>query len=173
MNNVITPNNRLTPLVPAVEAIVLARGGTLGDRYELEDTIIRAGGFAWDIGAEAAPLHAQITAITQAEADDEAFRIANPPAPSPEMIWLEKLNSNITDAPTGIVISANEATRNLVTGQLLMVTTAINLGQISGSTPQDIWDKNGLKHTMPASELIGLIFRYGVAWSAIHEEFAP
>lgn len=97
-----------------------------------------------------------------------------PAAPkSPQEIWWEKLSGTITDGPTRIEIAANEATRNLVTGQMVMVTTALNVGAITASTPQDIWDVHGAKHTLPTADLIALILRYGAAWSAMYSEFAP
>ena len=113
MNHVIIPApHRLSPLIPAIEALVLARGGTTCDRYELEDTILRAGGFAWDIGAEAAPLHAQIAAIAQTEADAraaadaaEAERIANLPPPR-WRVSKDTLVGRIPDASLDNVMAA-------------------------------------------------------------------
>lgn len=66
--------------IPALQAIVTERGGPANcDHFELDDTVLRAGGYAWDIGeAIAAPLHAQIAAI---EAQREADRIAAENAP--------------------------------------------------------------------------------------------
>lgn len=99
--------------------------------------------------------------------------IPTPTAPSAEMIWRDKLAGRIVDATTGIEIEANEAVRNLLTGQLVMITTALNLGAITTSTPQDIWDADGVKHTMTTLELISLILRHGAAWQAMFAEFAP
>jgi hypothetical protein len=174
MNHIIT-TSALAPLLPTLAALVAARGGPADcDRYELEDTVLRAGGYAWDIGAEAAPLHAQIARLlADKAAADEAARLAAEANPSPEQIWWTKLNGTITDAPTGISIRASEEVRNILTGQLVMVTTAISVGAMTPATPQDIWDANGVKHTMPASDLIGLILRHGQAWAAMFAEFSP
>lgn len=99
--------------------------------------------------------------------------IPTPAAPTAEIIWHDKLAGSIVDISTGIEIEANEAVRNLLTGQLVMVTTALNLGAITINTPQDIWDAFGVKHTMTTLELISLILRHGAAWQAMFAEFAP
>jgi len=86
MNYIITPASLLTPLIPSLADIVAKRGGPVADKYELEDTVLRCGGYAWDIGTEAAPLHAQIakllaakkTADEAAEAARVADELANP-----------------------------------------------------------------------------------------------
>jgi hypothetical protein len=162
-------------LPTALLAIARARGFTgTANRAELEDEVLRMGGYAWPIGAEAAPLHAQIAQlIADKAAADEAARLYAEAHPSPEQIWWGKLNGTLIDATTGIEISASENVRNILTGQLVMVTTAISVGAITTSTMQDIWDVHGVKHSMPASELIGLILRHGQAWAAMFAEFAP
>jgi hypothetical protein len=56
-------------------AIARARGFTgTADRAELEDEVLRMGGYAWPIGAEAAPLHAQAAQLIadKAVADEAA-----------------------------------------------------------------------------------------------------
>jgi hypothetical protein len=92
MNHTITPASFLAPLLPPLAAIVAARNGPPDcDRFELEDTVLRAyrdGAMvgAWDIGAEAAPLHAEIARLTEekrvadeaAEAARRAYELANP-----------------------------------------------------------------------------------------------
>jgi hypothetical protein len=77
MNHLITPTSVLAPLLPSLDAIARARGYTgTPDRAELEDEVLRMGGYAWPIGAEAAPLHAQIEQlIADKAAADEAARI--------------------------------------------------------------------------------------------------
>jgi hypothetical protein len=77
MNNVITSSLYLSPLLPLLAALVSARNGPPDcERFELEDTVLRAGGFAWDIGSEAAPLHAEIARLTEEKrAADEAARV--------------------------------------------------------------------------------------------------
>jgi len=74
MNHVVTNQSLLAPLFNQLAALSSLRGVSGCERFELEDTILRAAGFAWDIGAEAAPLHAQIQAILDAkeQADAEA-----------------------------------------------------------------------------------------------------
>jgi len=80
MNHRITPTSVLSTLIPSLAAIAAGRG-VIAEKFELEDTVLRAGGFAWDIGAEAAPLHVQIDALLAAKkaADEaaEAARIAD------------------------------------------------------------------------------------------------
>jgi hypothetical protein len=68
MNYKVSAQTYLSPLAPACASIAASRGVYSCDQYELEDTILRAGGFAWDIGAEAAPLHAQIQEVLAAKA---------------------------------------------------------------------------------------------------------
>ncbi len=88
-------------------------------------------------------------------------------------IWQQKLDGTITDAQTGITIKANEQVRNLLSGQLVMVATALSVGEITADTPQDIWDADGTKHTLSTAQLIGLLLRHGKAWAAMFSEFAP
>lgn len=81
-------------LAPTLATLAKAHGVT-ATSFELEDTVLRAGGFAWDIGAEAAPLHTEIARLTaeKASADEaERARIAALP-PSPEQVWWDKLNA--------------------------------------------------------------------------------
>ena len=104
MNHRITPTSPLSDLVPACRDIAESRGlKSLCRDFELEDTVLRAGGFAWDIGAEAAPLHAQ---IAQSEADAAAAEAArlqdlidNPPPVPPyrvtrDTIW-QRLKASV------------------------------------------------------------------------------
>jgi hypothetical protein len=87
MNHVIAPSSHLWPLAPALQAIVTERNGPVNcDRFEFEDTVLRAGGLAWPLpDAEAAPLHAEIARLTaekEALEAAEAARIAAlPPEP--------------------------------------------------------------------------------------------
>ena len=86
MNHVITQTDYRWPLAQSLQGIVTARGGPANcDRYELEDSVLRAGGFAWDIGAEASPLHAEIARLTAEKAADDAAERAHiaalPPQP--------------------------------------------------------------------------------------------
>lgn len=81
MNHTITPQSHLSPLLPSLQSLVTSLGGPADcDRFELEDTVLRAGGYAWDIGADAAaPLHAEIERLTaEKEAAEEAARNAPP-----------------------------------------------------------------------------------------------
>ena len=103
MNHHITPTSSLAPLIPSLAAIVAKLGGPVAAKYELEDTVLRAGGFAWDIGSEAAPLHAQIAEILAAKkaADDaaEAARIAEELAnPRPWRVSKDTLISRVVAA---------------------------------------------------------------------------
>jgi crotonobetainyl-CoA:carnitine CoA-transferase CaiB-like acyl-CoA transferase len=76
MNQTITPTSVLAPLLPSLDAIAVARGRPTGERYELEDTVLRGIGWAEDIGPEAAQLHAHIAqSIADKAAADEAARI--------------------------------------------------------------------------------------------------
>jgi hypothetical protein len=62
-------------LSTALLAIARARGFTgTADRAELEDEVLRMGGYAWPIGAEAAALHAQAAQLIadKAVADEAA-----------------------------------------------------------------------------------------------------
>ncbi len=93
--------------------------------------------------------------------------------PTPQQIWRTKLAGRITDSATGIQIEASEAVRNLLTGQLVMVTTALQFGLITAETPQSIWDADSQPHTLTTTALIALILRHGAAWQAMFVEFAP
>ena len=103
MNYLITLSNDLAPLASTLTAMVNARGVPSPERFELEDTVLRAGGYAWDIGEAAIPLHAQIDAILAAkkQADDaEAARIAAlpPEPPKPWRVSKDTLISRIVGA---------------------------------------------------------------------------
>lgn len=99
--------------------------------------------------------------------------IPEPIAPSQEVIWQNKLAGRIIDEETGIQIEAKESVRNLLTGQLVMITTALSIGKLTTETLQEFWDADGTKHILTVADLIGLILRYGIAWQAMHSEFAP
>lgn len=86
-NHTITPTSLESPLIPALAAIVAARSNghvVIDDAYwaeretiELQQTVIRAGGLAWDIGDEAAaPLHAEIARLTAEKAVADAAAAA-------------------------------------------------------------------------------------------------
>jgi len=194
MNHLITPTHLRTdtlsvplaadaPLRAAITALVSARLGRphSPEKFELEDTVLRASPYAWDIKAEAAPLHAMIDKLLvdeQAVRDAaEVIRKAAEPALLAKQAvieaWQEKLAGRFTDPLTGIEIDMREDVRNLLTGQVVLVTTAINLGAIKPDEQVAIWDADGKKHALPASDLIGLILRYGQAWSEAFDKFAP
>lgn len=96
-----------------------------------------------------------------------------PSPPTVEEVWQQKLAGRITDPVTGIQIEANEGVRNILTGQLTMTMAALSVGAIQPTTPQDIWDADGAKHTLATSDLIALILRHGAQWQAMFAEFAP
>ena len=103
MNHRITPTDLRWPIAPALDAIAIARCRQTGARYELEDTVLRGIGWAEDIGAEAAPLHAEIARLTAEKrvADEaaEAARIADELAnPRPWRMSKDTLITRITDA---------------------------------------------------------------------------
>lgn len=183
MNHRITAGSLFSSLLPSCVALAQALGqANPGDTFDVEESVFRSRPFAWDLSEQRHAAQrpafdaivAEIGSILAAKAAaDEAARLHAEANPSPESIWWAKLNGTITDAQTGIEIAASENVRNILTGQLVMVTTAINVGAITASTPQDIWDHHGVKHTMPASDLIGLILRHGQAWAAMFAEFAP
>lgn len=80
MNYIITTTSLYSSLIPTLAAMSEARGFPNCERFELEDTILRAGGlYAWDIDNEAAALHTQVAAIIEAKriADDAAKVIAD------------------------------------------------------------------------------------------------
>jgi hypothetical protein len=102
MNYLIIPTSPLAQLIPSLAAIVAKRGGHVAEKYELEDTVLRCGGFAWDIGAEAAPLHAQIAELLAAKksADEAeaAYALANPPPPEPWRVSKDTIIVRILEA---------------------------------------------------------------------------
>ena len=114
MNHRIAPTSVLSPLVLVCRDICESRGLKILNRdYELEDTVLRCGGYAWDIGSEAAPLHAEIAQLVAAKkaADEaaEAARIAEELAnPTPylvsrDLIW-QRVKAAIGDANAYAVI---------------------------------------------------------------------
>ncbi len=105
MNHRITPTSPLASLIPALAAIAEARGLAAGcEKFELEDTILRGGGYAWDIGNDAASLHAQIDALLAAKAAaDEAARVqAQADAAAAALLYIPKAISN-ADLRRGLV----------------------------------------------------------------------
>ena len=76
MNHHITTTS-LAAALPACHAIAASRNRPQSERYELIDSVLIGTGWAEDIGAEAAPLHAQIEfLIAEKKAADEAARLA-------------------------------------------------------------------------------------------------
>jgi len=100
-------------LPTALDAIAVARSRPTGDRYELEDTVLRGIGWAEDIGTDAAPLHAQAAQIiADEEAAREAARIAaeaNPSVPfavSRRQLFLALAAIGVTRAAIRAMIEA-------------------------------------------------------------------
>ena len=113
MNHIITLTNDLAPLAPDLLALAQSRGlTTTPSVFELEDTVLRAGGFAWDIGDEAAPLRARIAELqaAKAEADAaEAVRIAALPPPVP---------SSLTPAQMRIVLALHGISHDAIAAMI-------------------------------------------------------
>jgi len=202
MNLILTPTHLRTdtlsvplaadaPLRAAIAALVTAILGKSHacERYEVEDTVLRASPFAWDLSRPEFKEHrpafdAIVAAIADAIAAEQAARDAAEAirkAAEPALLakqavleaWQEKLAGRFTDPLTGIEIDMREDVRNLLTGQVVLVTTAINIGAMKPDEQVAIWDADGKKHALPASDLIGLILRYGQAWSEAFDKFAP
>lgn len=76
MSHIIKPDSTLSPLIPAVNAIAEARGVFNCVRFELQDSLLHAAGFTWDIGWDLArPLHDQAAQLlADKKAADEAAR---------------------------------------------------------------------------------------------------
>lgn len=69
---------RFPELIPTLAEIAKAREPRAAgcEVFEIEDTILCAGGYAWDIGGEAADIHEQIADLIAAqEAADDAARV--------------------------------------------------------------------------------------------------
>jgi hypothetical protein len=86
MNVLISADTPFASMLPALNVIAAARCGQSFDRYEFEDTVLRGGGFAWDIGGAAAQISAQIDDILADKAISDAAELAeltaNPPVPA-------------------------------------------------------------------------------------------
>jgi hypothetical protein len=72
--------------------------------YELEDTVLRCHGYAWDIGEQAAPLHAQIAQLIadKAAADEAALAQAEAEAAAAALAYVPRAISN-ADLRRGLV----------------------------------------------------------------------
>lgn len=84
MNHTITPQSHLAPLLPSLQSLATAWVPSLADRlvtcerFELEDGVLRACGYAWPIGDEAAaPLHAEIARLDAEKKATDAAAAAN------------------------------------------------------------------------------------------------
>lgn len=107
MNTIISISNTFSSLVTPCAAIAERRGLAPGcTSFELEDSILRASRFAWDIGDEAVALHVQITnLITAKEASDEASRVqAEADAAAAALLYVPWAISN-ADLRRGLIAS--------------------------------------------------------------------
>jgi len=146
--------------VPGV-GTVIAPEGEPGYRVRTPDG--RVIGFA---AASGNPCEANAAA-------DIAHALANPPPPSAEAVWAQKLAGVIVDPVTSIPLKASIATRDILTATLVFLREAETAGAITESTYQTIWDADNVPHEMTVADLRGLLLRYGAAWQAMHAEFAP
>ena len=106
-------------------------------------------------------------------AADIAHAVAHPASIDQAAIWAEKLAGRIVDADTGIPLNASIAARDILTSHLVLLREAEAAGMVAPSTPQTIWDADNVPRQMTVAELRLLIIRYGIAWQALHAEFAP
>lgn len=88
-------------------------------------------------------------------------------------IWAEKLAGGWVDPVTSIKLKTNEAARNLFQGQSGLMREAVELGSASNDTPVSIWDFYEQEHVLSLLEMRLLLLRYGFAWKAMFDEFAP
>jgi hypothetical protein len=78
----------LAAALPSCHALAASRNRPQSEKYELIDTVLIGAGWAEDIGAEAAPLHAEIARLTaekRAADEAEAARIAALPPTEREL----------------------------------------------------------------------------------------
>jgi len=131
MNHRITPSSTLSALIPSLASIVTSRGGLPTDHYELEDTVLRAGSYAWDIGGEASPLHNEISSILAAKAAADAALAAAPPtieslkSQIAQRRWEEESKGTTVDFGDGRVLSVmtDSTSQSKLTGLLVVASS--------------------------------------------------
>lgn len=91
----------------------------------------------------------------------------------PWEIWQAKLDGTITDPVSGVRLKADEHSKSRFTEGLVLLGAGFTAGYITADTPFPIWDADGVSHATTAQEAQGILIRYGLAWAAMWQEFAP
>jgi hypothetical protein len=129
-NIIITPTNDYATVIPLIETIVLAKGGRICSKYEVEAGVLRASPFAWDIGAEIAPLHAAIEKIDTDKAAAAIAAAAMPPTKESlkaliaNRRWEEETKGTVVDFGAGrtLPIMTDATSQSKLTGLLVIAS---------------------------------------------------
>lgn len=105
--------------------------------------------------------------------------VTNPPPP-PELaenvVWQQHLEAGWTDAGeggTGLKLKTTVQAQNRFVGLSALIDKGLALAQMDASTQIPIYDFNDERHLLPVSTLQPLLFRYGMAWAAMFDQYAP
>lgn len=99
----------------------------------------------------------------------------NPPAPvlSVQEIWEQKLAGVIVDPVSSIELKASVSAQNRFAGMETLMKSGLDQGQITTATEVTIWDAANQPHVKTVAEARAILFRYGIQWMNMFNEFAP
>jgi len=81
------------------------------------------------------------------------------------------LAAGYLDETTGIKIRADATAQRKFTSQLLILRTAVEYAGAPTDMPVNIWDYSGDVQTLPFTEYVGLMLRFGAWVAAVEARF--
>ncbi|HLP26665.1 MAG TPA: hypothetical protein VK477_13375 [Acidobacteriota bacterium] len=112
---------------------------------------------------------------SEADATDAVTTPRTRPAPVPSdaQIYAEQLALGFTDPVTGLKLKTTEYAIGKFTSAAQLVQLALSLGAIDAAAPQTFWDFTDVERTLPTSDFLALMLRYGVAVKQTFDTYAP
>lgn len=96
-----------------------------------------------------------------------------PAGESPEQVYLSKQAEGYLDSPTSLKLKTTESAQQKFTSQVTLLQLALASGQITTSSPVELWDYDDEIHTLPLSDFMGLMLRYGFHCNQLFKDYAP
>ena len=81
------------------------------------------------------------------------------------------LAAGYTDETTGIKLRADSTAQRKFTSQLLILRTAVEYAGAPTNMPVQIWDYNGAVQSLPFTDYVGLMLRFGMWVAAVEARF--
>jgi hypothetical protein len=104
----------------------------------------------------------------------EAAAIASEiPAPTDAEIYAAQQALGYLDATTGLKLKATENAKQQFTSQVTLLQLALSVSAVGPSSPVEIWDYNNAMQTLPLSDFMGLMLRYGLHCQQLFKDYAP